>query len=78
MSCRDSPLADEDESAEEKPSADKWLGKEGVAVTSLRPVGTVEAEGTRLNAFSAGDFIGKGTAVVITGAEGDHVIIRKI
>jgi len=65
------------ESAEEKPSVKKWLHKEGVAVTALRPIGTIEAEGTRLNATSEGDFIEKGTAVIITGSEGNHLVVRR-
>ena len=65
------------EVAEEKPSAEQWLNKEGITVTALRPGGTVEAEGTRLNAASDGDFIERGAAVVITGAEGDHLIVRR-
>ena len=66
-----------EEATEEKPSAEQWLNKEGITVTALRPGGTVEAEGTRLNAASAGDFIERGAAVVITGAEGDHLIVRR-
>ena len=62
---------------EAKPAAEKWLDKEGVAVTALRPIGTIEAEGTRLNAASNGDFIEKGAAVIITGAEGDHLVVRR-
>ena len=62
---------------EAKLVAEKWLDKEGVAVTALRPIGTIEAEGTRLNAASSGDFIEKGTAVIITGAEGDHLVVRR-
>ena len=33
--------------------------------------------GTRLNAASSGDFIEKGAAVLVTGTEGDHYIIRR-
>ena len=62
---------------EAKPAAEKWLDKEGVAVTALRPIGTIEAEGIRLNAASNGDFIEKGAAVIITGAEGDHLVVRR-
>ena len=65
------------ESAGEKPPVKKLHGKEGIAVTALRPIGAIEAEGTRLNAASDGDFIEKGTAVVIIGAEGDHLVVRR-
>ena len=38
----------------------------------LRPAGFIEAGGRRLNAASSGDFIEKGTAVTITGTEGEE------
>jgi len=60
---------------EDKP--DHWIGKEGVTVTSLRPAGQIEVEGTRLNAASNGDFIEKGVPVLVTGTEGDHYVIRR-
>ena len=56
---------------------DSWIGMEGVAVTALRPAGTIEINGTRLNAASSGDFVEKGTAVLVTGTEGDHYVIRR-
>ena len=65
----------EDAAREEKP--DRFIGMEGVAVTALRPAGTIEVEGTRLNAASSGDFIEKGSPVLVTGTEGDHYVIRR-
>ena len=60
--------------AEDKPD---WIGMEGVAVTALRPAGQIEIDGKRLNAASTGDFIEKGSAVLVTGMEGDHCVIRR-
>lgn len=57
-------------------SPDQWIGQEGVTVTSLRPAGEIDIGGIRLNAASSGDFIAKGTAVLVTGTEGDHLVIR--
>lgn len=57
-------------------SPDQWIGQEGVTVTSLRPAGEIDIGGVRLNAASSGDFIVKGTAVLVTGTEGDHLVIR--
>ena len=67
----------ETESAAEEEKPDHWIGMEGVAVTALRPAGTIEVEGTRLNAASTGDFIEKGTPVLVTGTEGDHYTVRR-
>ena len=60
------------------PELQSWLNKEGAAVTALRPAGFIEIEGTRLNASTSGEFLEKGTAVKVTGAEGDHLVIRKL
>ena len=60
--------------AEDKPD---WIGMEGVAVTALRPAGQIEIDGKRLNAASTGDFIEKGSAVLVTGMEGDHCVIKR-
>ena len=56
---------------------DQWIGREGVTVTALRPAGQIEIEGTRLNAASSGEFIEKGSPVLVTGTEGDHYVIRR-
>lgn len=64
----------EEAAAEAKP--DHWIGKEGVAVTALRPAGQIEVGGVRLNASSNGDFVAKGSPVLVTGSEGDHYVIR--
>lgn len=61
----------------EKDSGDQWLGCEGVTVTALRPAGKIEAGDRRLNAASSGDYIEKGTPVIITGKAGDHYVVRR-
>ena len=76
-----SPLILKETEAAEAPSAPaaaEWLEQEGVTVTSLRPAGMIEIGGKRLNASTAGEFLARGTAVRVTGAEGDHVTVRKI
>jgi membrane-bound serine protease (ClpP class) len=72
-----SPLVlKETEAAGAPASPDQWIGQEGVAVTALRPAGEIDIAGVRLRAASSGDFIPKGTAVLVTGTEGDHLVIR--
>lgn len=55
---------------------EQWIGKEAVTVTALRPAGQVDIGGVRLNASSSGDFVPKGTAVQVTGAEAGHLVVR--
>lgn len=71
-------LKGEESSVQAAPSLQGWTDREGVAVTALRPAGFIEIDGTRLNASTSGEFLEKGTAVRVTGAEGDHLVIRKI
>ena len=72
-----SPLVlKESETAGGPAPAEQWIGREGVTVTVLRPAGLVELDGARVSASSSGDFIPKGTAVVVTGTEGGHAVVR--
>ncbi len=54
----------------------QWTGKRGIARSVLRPAGKVEAEGRVLDAVTEGDFIEKGTPVMIVRAEGNRVVVR--
>ena len=71
----------EEEAPHVEAAAEKLLaykGREGVAVSALRPGGTVEVDGARMNAASQGDLVEKGTRVRVLGAEGDHVIVQPL
>lgn len=74
-----SPIVLKDTEAVGSPvlSAADWVDREGTAVTALRPAGRVEIGGVRMNASTSGEFLAKGTAVKVVGAEGDHLVIRK-
>ena len=77
LSRSDMILKDAEAPAEIQASALKaYAGLKGVTVTPLRPAGQIEVGGARLNAASGGEFLVKGTAVIVTGAEGDHVTVR--
>jgi len=53
------------------------VGKEGVAVTNLRPSGTVRIENRRIDVVTRGDFIEKGAAVEVAKVEGSRVVVKK-
>ena len=55
-----------------------YRNQTGITVTPLRPAGIVEVEGVRVNAAGGGEMIPKGTKVLITGAEGDHVTVQPL
>ncbi len=77
LSRSDMILKDEQAPQEiEAKALQSYTGMKGVTVTPLRPAGEIEIGGARLNAASGGDFLQKGTCVIVTGAEGDHVLVR--
>ena len=72
-----SPLVlKETEAAGAPVPAEDWTGREGVTVTALRPAGEVEIGGVRMAAASSGDFVPKGTAVLVTGMESGRLTVR--
>ena len=74
-----SPLILKDQAkAEEKKDSDRWNGREGIAVSAMRPGGFIEIDGQKLNAASEGEWISKGARVKVIGAEGDHLTVRTI
>ena len=57
----------------------KYVGRRGVAYTVLRPAGTVELEdGTRLDVVTEGDFIPKGSRVVVDRVEGMRIVVHAL
>lgn len=53
------------------------LGKQGKALTTLRPAGTIVLDGKRLDVSSLGDYIEKGTPVTIVKVEGSKIFVEK-
>jgi membrane-bound serine protease (ClpP class) len=52
------------------------VGKEGVALTDLRPSGFVLIEGKRFAATCRGAYIEKGSALTVAGGEGSQLIVK--
>lgn len=53
------------------------LGQKGRALTTLRPAGTILADGKRLDVSSLGDYVEKGTSVTIVKVEGSKIFVEK-
>lgn len=53
-----------------------FVGKEGKAITVLRPAGTADFDGVRLDVVSEGEFIQKGTEVLITSVQGRRIVVK--
>jgi membrane-bound serine protease (ClpP class) len=71
-------LSRHDGVASQSPDLAAWLGKEGVAVTNLRPSGTVMIGDTRLDAVTDGDYVSSGTPVRVTLVSGNRMVVEKI
>ncbi|WP_238442367.1 NfeD family protein [Desulfofalx alkaliphila] len=54
------------------------LGKEGKALTKLRPAGAAEIDGQRIDVVTEGSFVEQGTPLVVTKVEGMRVIVRPV
>lgn len=55
-----------------------YVGKTGKSVTVLAPSGTVEIDGTLVEAFSLDGFVERHTAVVVTEAGSGRVTVRRV
>ena len=54
------------------------LGKEGVTVTVLNPVGFAEFDGVRLNVVSEGQYLEKDVKVRVEKVEGAKIVVRAV
>jgi membrane-bound serine protease (ClpP class) len=59
-------------------SLEKFVGKEGVCLTHLRPAGVAVVDSTRLDVVSDGTFIEKGKKIRVVEVEGNRVVVREM
>ncbi len=57
-------------------SDDTLMGKQGVALSMLRPSGIADIEGRRIDVVTRGEFIAAGTPVVVMDVRGSRVEVR--
>ena len=55
-----------------------FTGEEGVTSTALRPAGTVEIDGARVDVVSDGGFIDAGCKVRVVRVDGPRVVVTKV
>jgi len=56
---------------------DKLLGKEGEALSQLRPSGTALIDGKRYVVVTQGELLEKGTHVRVTDVAGNRIVVKK-
>lgn len=55
-----------------------FLGKEGITTTVLRPSGTADFDGVKMDIVSESEFISLGTKVRIIKVEGRRILVREV
>ncbi|PKM80630.1 MAG: serine protease [Firmicutes bacterium HGW-Firmicutes-14] len=61
-----------------KKDLEKYVGKEGVTVTPLRPAGTADLAGDRVDVVTEGGFVPRGAAIKVVLVEGGRVVVRPV
>lgn len=56
---------------------EKFLGKKGLAATDLHPAGLALLEDNRVDVITRGEYIEKGTAIVVCEVTGNQIIVNK-
>ncbi len=70
--------ADVQDQADRRAEEQALVGAEGVALTDLRPVGTVNIDGTRIEVLASGPAIDRGTRVRVVEVHGRDVRVRPV
>jgi membrane-bound serine protease (ClpP class) len=55
----------------------RLVGRQGTALSPLRPAGIAEIEETRFDVVSDGAFIDAGSAIDVTRVDGNRIVVRK-
>jgi membrane-bound ClpP family serine protease len=54
------------------------LGRQGIAMTDLRPAGVVKIDGINFDVITGGDYISKGSSIEIIKVEGAKLIVKNM
>jgi membrane-bound serine protease (ClpP class) len=60
------------------PESDRqWLGKQGTAVSPLRPAGIADIDGKRVDVVSQGEWIDAGAPIDVIRVDGNRIVVRR-
>ncbi|MBT4288920.1 MAG: serine protease [Deltaproteobacteria bacterium] len=71
-------LSSEDGVVAQSADAQKYIGKEGIAFTDLRPAGIAMIESERLDVVTEGKYLDKDTKIVVVSVSGNQIIVNQI
>jgi len=61
------------------PEADQgWLGKRGVAASTLRPAGIAHLNGTRVDVVTEGEYVELGEPIEVMRVDGNRIVVRRV
>lgn len=58
--------------------AEDLIGAEGIALTTLRPAGTAEINGKRVDVMTESEYVEKGKKIKVLAADGIRVLVREV
>lgn len=64
-------------SSHDQTPRDEWMGKAGVALSTLKPGGLVNFAGRRVDVVSEGDYIDPGEKVRVVDVRGTQIVVRR-
>jgi len=56
----------------------EFLNREGIALTTLRPAGSADFDGQKLDVLADGEFIPAGSKIRVIRVEGSKIVVKKI
>jgi membrane-bound serine protease (ClpP class) len=56
----------------------QWLGKQGTALSPLRPAGIADLGGNRMDVVSQGEWIEAGTPIEVIRVDGNRIVVRQV
>ena len=56
----------------------QYAGQEGVTITPLRPAGSAEVNGERLDVVTEGGYVPTGTKIIVVKVEGGRIVVRPL
>lgn len=78
LALAESQQASEGYTAQEASAVERYLNRDGVAETTLRPAGKVRLGEEVLPAESEGSFIERGTSVRVVRVDGNRLVVREV
>ena len=70
-------LSSENGVVSQSPELESFMGREGKSVTDLRPGGTAIIDDKRLDVVSRGEYIEKGSNLIVVEVTGNQIIVRE-